>query len=150
MDTPNEPQADGGLELPERHDDPDGEDTPNFDLDLPEDSIFTEEDYYEMYRVASQPLRAKIMRALREYERLSTSEISDIVDRDANDLHYHLRRLKRTALVRNQREPRSGTSEPYSYYTLTALGEIVLTEGLESGVQKLATQEHDIRDHYSD
>lgn len=148
-DTPNDPRSDGGLELPERPDDPDGDDKPNFELDLPEDSIFTEDDYYKMYRVAAQPLRLKIMQALREYERLSTSEISDIVEKDANDLHYHLRQLKKTALVRNQREPRSGTDEPYSYYRLTPLGNIVLTEGLESGVQKLAAQEHDIQDHYS-
>jgi DNA-binding transcriptional ArsR family regulator len=150
MDTPNETRPDGGLKLPKRPEDgSDGDDEPSFDLDLPEDSIFTEEDYYKMYRVASHPLRSKIMRALREYERLSTSEISDIVNKDANDLHYHLRQLKQTALVRNQREPRSGTDEPYSYYTLTSLGKIVLTEGLETGVQKLATQEHEIQDHYS-
>lgn len=151
-DTPNEPRPDGGLELPEHpeDDDPDGDDQPNFELDLPEDSIFSEDDYYKMYRVASQPLRLKIMRALQEQGRLSTSEISAIVNKDANDLHYHLRQLKQTALIRNQREPRSGTDEPYSYYTLTPLGAIVLTEGLESGVQKLAAQEHNIQDHYSE
>lgn len=146
-DTPNEMRPDGGLERP---DDPGGDDTPNLELNLPEDSLFTEEDYYKMYRVASQPLRSKIMRALHEYGRLSTSEISDIVDKDANDLHYHLRQLKQSALVRNQREPRSGTDKPYSYYTLTSLGKTVLTDGLESGVQKLAAQEHDIQDYYSE
>lgn len=148
-DTPNKTRPDGGLELSKRRDDPDGDDKPDFDLDIPEDSLFTEEDYYKMYRVASQPLRLKIMRALHENERLSTSEISDIVGKKANDLHYHLRQLKQSALVRNQREPRSGTNEPYSYYTLTSLGKIVLTEGLESGVQKLAAREHAIQDYYS-
>lgn len=146
---PTGPRTDGGGELAEQHGkDPEGE--PSFELDLPEESIFTEADYYEMYQAAAQPLRHKILQALREVGRLSTSEISEAVDREANDLHYHLRKLKRTALVRNHREPRSGTEKEYSYYTLTPLGEIVLDEGLETGVQKLAAQEHQIQDHYSE
>ncbi|WP_255191916.1 winged helix-turn-helix domain-containing protein [Natronobeatus ordinarius] len=149
-ETPPETLPDGGLAFPERqNDDSNGDDRPPFDLDLPEDSLFTEEDYYKMYRIAADPLRSKIMRALSVHERLSTGQISKLVDRDANDLHYHLRQLKQTALIRNQREPRSGTTEPYSYYTLTPLGETVLTEGLEDGVKKLAAQEREIREHFS-
>lgn len=121
---------------------------PNFDLDIPKDCIFTEDDYYDIYRVASHGLRLKIMRTLRESERLSASEISNIVNKEVNDLHYHLRQLKRTALIRNQRDPLSGTANPYSYYTLTTLGDIILTEGIADGVQKPA-QERDTLDHYS-
>ena len=121
---------------------PFGDDTPTFDIDLPEDSSSTEEDDYEMYRGAAHPLRSMIVRSLRGYGRLSTSDIPAIVDEEANDLDYHLRQLEKTALVRNQRDPRRGTDEPCSYYTLTPRGEIVLTEGLESGVQTLNAREH--------
>lgn len=144
--TADETQADGGSDRPE--DGGDWEQLP--ELDLPEKSLFIEEDYQEMCRVASHPVCSEILHVLQEEERLSVDEISAHVDEEATDLHSYLSLLKQVALVRNRREMRSGTDKPYSYYTLTSLGEVILLEGLTDGVQKLAAQEYEIEDRYSD
>ncbi|WP_241432766.1 helix-turn-helix domain-containing protein [Natrinema pellirubrum] len=116
---------------------------------MPEDSLFTLEEYLEMYSVAASEPAFKILTALSEEDRLSESELSKMLDREGNELHYYLRKLKRSALVRNRRDPNTGTEEPYSYYTLTDLSEIVLEYGLKEGIEKLAKEEADISDTYS-
>jgi DNA-binding MarR family transcriptional regulator len=117
-------------------------------IQLPEDSLFTLDDYLEMYTVASSKPAFAILMALDEASRLSTSELEDRLDREGNELHHYLRRLKRSALIRNRRDPNTGTETPYSYYELTDLGRVILTEGVKTGVQKLARQEHDIAQQY--
>ncbi|MDJ1434511.1 helix-turn-helix domain-containing protein [Halostagnicola sp. A-GB9-2] len=119
-------------------------------VDLPEDSLFTLEEYLEMYDVASSEPAFSILCALSEEERLSAGELSEALDRDGNELHYHLRKLKRTALIRNRRDPNTGTEDPYSYYALTDLGETVLTHGVKAGVEKLAAEEATISDKYEE
>lgn len=117
-------------------------------IDFPDESLFTLEEYLEMYSVASSPPAFRILHALSEHERLSESELSELLDREGNELHYYLRKLKRSALVRNRRDPNTGTEEPYSYYALTDLGETVLTCGLKTGIEKLASEEAEISDRY--
>ncbi|SNR78196.1 hypothetical protein SAMN06266787_12814, partial [Halorubrum ezzemoulense] len=50
---------------------------------------------------------------------------------------------------KNRRDPNTGTEETYSYYELTELGRIVLTEGIREGVRILARQEAALEDKYS-
>ncbi|MFB6270497.1 MAG: winged helix-turn-helix domain-containing protein [Halobacterium sp.] len=119
-------------------------------VDVPEDSLFTREEYLEMYDVASAEPAFSILCALSETERLSASELGDLLGRDGNDLHYHLRKLKRTGLVRNRRDPNTGTEQPYSYYVLTDMGHTVLTHGVKAGIEKLAAEEATIREKYDE
>lgn len=119
-------------------------------VDLPEDSLFTLEEYLEMYAVAASEPAFTILSALSEVGRLSASELSMVLGREGNDLHYYLRKLKRSALVRNRRDPNTGTEEPYSYYVLTDLGRVVLTEGLKTGIKRLAAEEATINQKYDE
>jgi DNA-binding MarR family transcriptional regulator len=145
-----EPATDGGSLKP-RDQTGDDDDGHEFDLDveLPEDSIFDIEDYLRMYEVASKPKQYQILEALAEKNELSTSELSMILGEEDNSLHYPLRTLKKVALIKNRRNPNTGTEETYSYYELTDLGRIVLTEGIRDGVQMLARQEATLEDKYS-
>lgn len=137
-------QPDGGVVQ-----EPDaGDEEPSLDLDLPEDSLLTREEYLEMYETAASEPGFTILHALSEEGKLSTSELEMLLDREDNNLHYHLRKLKRCALIRNRRDPNTGTKETYSYYELTDLGHVVLTEGLLTGVQKLAAEERTISEKY--
>jgi len=43
-----------------------------------------------------------------------------------------------------------GTKETYSYYELTDLVHVILTEGLATGVQQLAAEEATISEKYSE
>lgn len=143
------PMADGGsLERVERSNREDGN---GFDLDveLPEDSLFDIEDYLKMYEVASKPKQFKILTALAENNELSTSELSMVLGEADNALHYPLRTLKDVALIRNRRDPNTGTKETYSYYELTDMGRTVLTEGVREGVKILAREESALEDKYS-
>ena len=135
----------------ERVERPDEEDGDGFDLDveLPEDSIFELEDYLKMYEVASKPKQFTILSALAENNELSTSELSMVLGEADNALHYPLRTLKEDALIRNRRDPNTGTEETYSYYELTDLGRTVLTEGVREGVKILAREESALEDKYS-
>ena len=143
--TNRDTQLDGGVM---RETDTEGDEQPVLDLDLPDDSLLTREEYLEMYETAASEPAFSIMQALREEEKLSASELGALLDRADNSLHYHLRKLKRCALVRNRRDPNTGTEETYSYYELTDLGQVVLTEGLLTGVQKLAAEEQTISESY--
>lgn len=118
-------------------------------MSFPEDSLSSIKDYLEMYTVASKEPAFEILTALSEYDRLSTSELTELTDREGNELHYYLRNLKRKALIKNRRDPNTGTAEPYSYYTLTELGNTVLTHGIETGIKKLAEQEAEIDAKYT-
>ncbi|AHG02337.1 hypothetical protein HALLA_20760 (plasmid) [Halostagnicola larsenii XH-48] len=139
-------RADGGIL---RDEDSGGHETDSpLGIDLPEDSLFTLEEYLEMYDVASSEPAFSILCALSEAERLSAGELSDALDRDGNELHYYLRKLKRCALVRNRRDPNTGTEDPYSYYVLTNLGETILTYGIKTGIEKLVEEEATITDEY--
>jgi DNA-binding MarR family transcriptional regulator len=117
-------------------------------VDLPEDSLFTLDDYLEMYETAASRPAFDILTALSEEGRLSASELEMMLDSEGNDLHYHLRKLKRSALIVNRRDPNTGTKETYSYYELTDLAHVILTEGLATGVQKLAAEEATLSDKY--
>ena len=145
---PNTMSDDGSLERGER---PDEEDGGGFDLDveLPEDSLFDIEDYLKMYEVASKPKQFTILTALAENNELSTSELSMVLGEADNALHYPLRTLKNAALIRNRRDPNTGTEETYSYYELTDLGRTVLTEGIREGVKIFAREESALEDKYS-
>lgn len=113
-------------------------------VELPEDSLFSLEEYLDMYRVASSEPAFQILYILDDQEKLSARELAETLDRDANNLYYYLRKLKRSALIRNRRNPNTGTEETYSYYELTDLGHIVLSEGLKTGIQKMVAEEHAI------
>lgn len=119
------------------------------DVEFPEDSIFTRDEYLEMYHVAADEPAFSILMALQAQDRLSASELAELVDREANGLHYHLRKLKEHALIVNRRKPSSGTEEPYSYYELTDLGHVVLSKGLAEGVRELANREGTFSDQFS-
>lgn len=140
-------RPDGGV-LRTSDDENDGDEEHSLDVDLPEDSLFTLEEYLEMYDVASSEPAFAILCALSEEGQLSASELSMMLGREGNDLHYYLRKLRRVALVRNRRDPNTGTEEPYSYYTLTDLGHTVMTEGLKTGIEKLAAEEATISEKY--
>lgn len=133
-----------------QQDDDPGEERPDLAIDFPDDSLFTLEEYLEMYSVASSPPAFRILHALSEHDRLSESELSELLDREGNELHYYLRKLKRSALIRNRRDPNTGTEEPYSYYALTDLGKTVLTCGLKAGIEKVAEEEGEISEKYSE
>ncbi|EMA25404.1 winged helix-turn-helix domain-containing protein [Haloarcula amylolytica] len=122
-----------------------------FDIgtDLPEDSILTPEDYLKMYEVASKPKQYRIMEALAENNELSTSELSMVLGEENNTLHYPLRTLKEVGLIKNRRDPTTGTEETYSYYELTDMGWTVLTEGIHEGIRILAREESALEEMYS-
>lgn len=124
-------------------------DDPDLAIELPEESLFTLDDYLDMYRVASTRPGFAILTLLQTEERLSTSELSQALDRESNKLHYHLRKLKDAALIRNRRDPNTGTEDVYSYYILTNLGHTILTHGVKTGVEKLAAEEHEIQERYA-
>lgn len=140
-------RPDGGV-LRDVNADDDGDEPLSVDVDLPEDSLFTVEEYLEMYETAASEPAFSILCALSEEGRLSASELESALDREDNGLHYYLRKLKRSALVRNRRDPNTGTEETYSYYELTDLGHVVLTEGLVTGIKKLAAEEATISEKY--
>lgn len=150
MDPKPTPVPDGGsLERVERTDDQEDGDGFDLDVELPEDSIFDVEDYLKMYEVASKPKQYEILKALAKSNRLSTSQLSMELGLKDNALHYPLRTLKKVALIKNRRDPNTGTEETYSYYELTDLGRIVLTEGIGEGVKILAREESALEDKYS-
>ena len=140
---------DGGS--PERVERPHQEDGDGFDLDveLPKDSLFDIEDYLKMYEVASKPKQFTILTALAENNELSTSELSMVLGEADNALHYPLRTLKEVALIRNRRDPTTGTEKTYSYYELTDMGRTVLAEGVQEGIKILARQESALKNKYS-
>jgi len=141
---------DGGVLEPDREEDDGGDDDEfELDVDLPEDSIFDLEDYLKMYEVASKPKQFRIMEALAEDNELSTSELSMVLGEEDNALHYPLRTLKEVGLIKNRRNPNTGTEETYSYYELTDMGRVVLTEGIREGVKILAREEAALEDKYS-
>jgi DNA-binding transcriptional ArsR family regulator len=119
------------------------------DVEMPADALFDLEEYLEMYEVAAEPKRFKILVALADESRLSTSELSMLLDAEGNDLHYPLRRLTDVGLIENRRDPTTGTEEPYSYYELTEMARTILTEGVLEGVETLAAQEAALEDTYS-
>jgi len=119
-------------------------------VEIPEDSLFTLEEYLDMYETAATQPAFDILTALSEEGQLSASELEMLLDREGNDLHYHLRKLKRSALIKNRRDPNTGTNETYSYYELTHLAHVILTEGLATGVQKLVAEEATISKKYSE
>ena len=140
---------DGGtLRDPDAEEDDDGDEEFSLDVDLPEDSLFTVEDYLEMYKTATSEPAFRILCALSEEGKLGASELGMMLDREDNDLHYYLRKLKRSALIKNRRDPNTGTQETYSYYELTDIGHVVLTEGVATGVEKLAAEEKTISEKY--
>jgi len=141
-------RTDGGLVEADRPGE-DGSDGFELDVDLPEDSLFDLEDYLEMYEVASKPKQFRILNALAENNELSTSELSMVLEAKDNALHYPLRTLKDVGLIRNRRDPNTGTKETYSYYELTDMGRVVLTEGVRDGVRLLAREEASLEDKYS-
>lgn len=148
------PMTDGGpLEHIDRPDESpeDSEGDEEFDLsvDLPEDSIFDLDDYLEMYRVASKPKQFTILHALAEDNELSATELSMYLGEKGNNLHYPLRTLQDVALIKNRRDPNTGTEETYSYYTLTDMGRTVLSEGIREGIKTLARQEAALEKKYS-
>ncbi|WP_434530033.1 winged helix-turn-helix domain-containing protein (plasmid) [Haloarcula sp. NS06] len=101
---------DGGVLEPDREEDDGGDDDEfELDVDLPEDSIFDLEDYLKMYEVASKPKQFRIIEALAEDNELSTSELSMVLGEEDNDLHYPLRTLKEVGLIKNRRNPNTGT-----------------------------------------
>ncbi len=117
-------------------------------IDIPDESLFSVEDYLRMYEIASKPKQYKILRALAEHDELSTSELSAAIGETDNALHYPIRTLKQVGLLRNRRNPNTGTTETYSYYELTDMGRIVLTKGIRDGVETLARREAELADKY--
>ena len=115
---------------------------------LPESSLFDLDDYLRMYQVASKPKQFRILNALAQRSELSTSELSEILGEQDNALHYPLRTLKDATLIRNRRDPNTGTKETYSYYELTEMGRIVLTEGVREGMGILVRQEIALEEKY--
>jgi DNA-binding MarR family transcriptional regulator len=144
-----QPSSDDGSLKPEHDGGEESSDADfSLDVDLPDQSFLTLEEYLEMFKTASSEPAFKILCALQEYTRLSTSELSMVVGREDNDLHYYLRKLKRVGLVVNRRDPNTGTEETYSYYELTDMGELVLTEGIATGVKKIAQDEATLSENY--
>jgi len=150
MSDPNTTRPDGGL-LTDDSEGGEGNDQEfSIDVELPNESFFTLEEYLEMYETAASQPAFDILTALGEEGRLSASELEMMLDREGNDLHYHLRKLKRSALIKNRRDPNTGTKETYSYYELTDLAHVILTEGLATGVQKLAAEEATLSEKYGE
>ena len=123
--------------------------TPILETAFPEQSIFTADDYLKLYQVASARPAADILFLLAEHERLSTSELSTALGREDNKLHYHLRKLKETGLIRNRRDPNTGTGKTYSYYELSDVAQTVFTSGIKTGLEKFVDKEHGFEEKYS-
>jgi len=139
-DTIESSETDSALELA----------TLDLNIELPNESLFSLDDYLQLYNVGSTRVGFSILTLLETEKRLSTSELSDALDRESNKLHYHLRKLKRTGLIRNRRDPSTGTEDTYSYYMLTELGQTVLTHGVKTGLEKLAAEEYEIQQRYAE
>lgn len=150
QETQNSAETDGGLV--ERRDDdagakPDREDV-SIDAELPEKGLFDREDYLQMYRFASQDVRYDVLNTLSEGDELSASELGEELNRDGNNLHHHLRKLQDVGLVRNRRRNDRDEDGTYSYYTITSLGEVILTHGIKEGIEKLMGDETAIYEQY--
>lgn len=143
--------ADHLTRKPQEEEKNNGDDSNGDDIkfDLPEDSLFTKTDYLEMYHLATKEVPYEILDQLSKRDKLSTTELAELTNREGNKLHYYLRELKRKALVKNRRDPNTGTEETYSYYTLTDLGNTVLTHGPKKGMKILAEQEAEISEKYT-
>lgn len=124
--------------------DPDGEFS--LDVELPDDSVFTIEDYEEMHHAASSNQGRRILDALTEHDSLTVPDLMEITGMSEGDLHTYIRRLTRTALIATRRRP-TVTRE---YYTLTDPGRVVQNQGPQTGVRKLAEQEAAIASKYSE
>lgn len=120
-----------------------------FEAAFPEESLLSIDEYLNLYQVASTRPAADILLLLAEHEHLSTSEISAALSREDNSLHYHLRKLKQTGLIRNRRDPNTGTEETYSYYELSEVAQTVLTDGIQNGLEMFAAEEHAFEEKYS-
>jgi len=147
MPDPNTTRPDGGMLTDDGESD---EQEFAIDVELPENSLLTFEEYLEMYETAASQPAFDILTALVKEGRRSISELEMVLDREGNDLNYHLRKLKRSGLIKNRRDPNTGSKETYSYYELTDLAHVILTEGLATGVQKLVAEEATISEKYSE
>ncbi|MFC4249624.1 hypothetical protein ACFOZ7_22275 [Natribaculum luteum] len=116
--------------------------------DLPDDSIFRDEDYVRMYRTLVNDPALDILKTLAKHKRMSIGELAEALDRPHDDLPHNLWNLKRVALIREGKDPNTGREEPYSYYSITDLGRTVLDEGVKEGVRQLAQEEDAIQQRY--
>ncbi len=118
--------------------------------DLPDDSIFGDEDYVRMYRTLANDSALDILKTLGQHKRMSLGELAEALDRPHDDLPHNLWNLKHVALIREGKDPNTGREEPYSYYSITDLGRTVLDEGVKEGVRQLAQGEDAIQQRYSE
>ena len=112
---------------------------------LPEDSILSLEEYLDMQEAIGNETRYRILRTLTHNGDLSATELAHALDLKTNSLRYHLDRLVDVGLVQNRMRKQPDSSDLYSYYRASALGEGIL----EHGVDELMRLEYEFEDAYS-
>lgn len=127
--------------------DPSGPTTPlDGFLDLPEDSLFTADDYTRMYRVAASETGHIILGLLHEEGQLSERTLKSRAGENADEFQAVLKQLQRAALITQRKGPHLEDSS----YSISRLGKVVLMHGPKRGISILATEEECIEATYRD
>jgi len=114
------------------------------EIDLPEDSLFHEQDYRQMAALVDDEDAQRVLAALNE-DGLCLDELVDRLPMDARAVSDTLEDLRGVALASMHRRPNRANRR---YHRRTRLGTVVLDKG-RSGVRQLAEEEWDIADQYS-
>lgn len=119
---------------------------PDVSLDLPEDSLFTADDYARMYRVAASETGHTILRLLHKEGQLSERNLKSRAGDNADEFQAVLKQLQRVALITHRKGPHLEDSS----YSISRLGKVVLMHGAKRGISILATEEECINATYRD
>lgn len=111
---------------------------------LPEDSLLTLEEYFDMQRAIGNENRFRILTQLVDEGAHSAMELREAPAMESNTLHYHLDALVDAGLVENRKRKEPTSSGLHSYYRATSLGEGIL----EHGVHELMGEEWGLLDAY--
>jgi len=113
---------------------------------LPEHSLLSLEDYFDMQRAIGNETRFRVLDLLVDEGAYSAKELQTALDIESNTLHYHLDALVDVGLVENRKRKEPSSDGLYSYYQATSIGEGIL----EHGVRELMREEWDLLDAYSE
>ena len=94
-----------------------GGDAPDDPADLlPEESIFSLEEYLDMHAAVGHRTRYEILYRLVHSGEMSPKELEDALDIDDSTLHYHLNKLVDVGLVEKRQRTERGQDGLYTYY----------------------------------
>lgn len=118
-------------------------------LDLPDDNLFSADDYAQMYRVAASEHGNTILTLLHKEGPLSKRDLQSRTGCDADESQAVLKELQRVALITARKAPGLEKESSHSY-SITRLGEVVLIHGPNLGISILATEEEYIEATYQE